>query len=378
MSLLPPLEQNEPITEVIVINHNSNIDVYAASLLLPTPFIPTISANFRGTGKRGKPPTLMPGTVVSINHLGIQRGLLLNTKPTSFRYTTSADISVPYVNTKGEIDNSREGKNVNVKISRQSFQISGPKHYRQAIMAAEYLFDYFIRIHSVLEYMARNKEITDITFNWVLSNAFLSPSSNIAAREGDRKSLSLPTIPDFIDPSIISLIYHQLPHFESLSFLAQYLDKIREFKFLITNVDQDDWETVKLNKNLNESYFIKIHGSDAYLREVMVKRDHLIDNFKFTPQQVVRHFLSYSPLEENRNPFMVIFDPAIESSVEIIVPVGKYSNLDRGTLIRQIRFFLFKLHFSKGGLRMKHVGPGNIHAVEVYNKLRDHLAKMGG
>ena len=198
----------------------------------------------------------------------------------------------------------------------------------------------------------------------MLSNAF--PVA--VDKDKGRKGLTIPPVPEYLNSSIMSLIYYHLPHIENLDFLTVFLQKITEFSGLFTPVSKDDWEEVLSRKNLTEAYPIKPQGHAGYLKEVMIKRD-----YKITLKEPLNIGKTVEHFRKNKD-FIVIFDPAVDSSMEVIIPVNKYSPEMRGAEVRSIRFYLFKFHFNRSVLKIKNVGPGGKNALLTYEKIRSHLA----
>jgi len=189
-----PLETLDCTTKTYVINLKGFIDLETVYELLP--ITPIKLKNTRKNIKNVKIPHY-PGKQGSIYHIKYKKNTRGIVKSVSEKYFKNAVL----------LDMGLVDKNIAVKISEASFQLTGVKCDDNLKECVDHLMKYFYTIQETLDYMKDNPEAVALVDNWVLKNL-----------KGPNNTLN--PIPDIIENIDLKI----------LNFLTSYLFEFTTFE----------------------------------------------------------------------------------------------------------------------------------------------------
>ncbi len=318
MSSYTPLENLAATTMTYVVNLKGLINLEAVYELFPITPIELKTA--RKNVKKIKIP-YFPGKQGSIYHIKFKkdvRGVVKSTSSTYFKNIVSLDI--------GLVD-----KNVNVKISETSFQITGIKQNENLNECIGHLMKYFKDIQEILDYMKDNSEAVALIDNWVLKNL-----------KGINNTLNpMPQIIENLDLKI-------------LNFLTSYLFEFTNFEDYYTVFQ---WITsgqtlVKDLEVLNNTLILTNYN---YFLGFGINRDETAERLK------------------NETDFTVIYDNSVTYYIKLeyaYIRDESFSKIRKKPEISKHSFLIYKSG------RVTQSGPGYDLMKTVYDKFRTEMLRL--
>lgn len=222
----PPFDSLPATTMTYVVNLTGNIDLESVYELFPVTKIELKST--RKNVKNIKIPYFQgkEGSIYYINYRNNTRGMVKSTKKKIFKNSILLDMGL-------------KDKNVAVKVSNTSFQITGIKNESHLDETINYLMKYLNNIQETIDYMNAHKEDVAIVDNWILKNL-----------KGLDNSLNpMPKVVENIDLKILSFVTSYLPEFTNFEDYYEVFQWIIEGRNIITDLNVVSKKLIMTNYN---------------------------------------------------------------------------------------------------------------------------------
>lgn len=241
-------EYNLITTITMVFRMKGEIDLHTLFPLLPiTKLDLPVKSGRSSNVKNFKIPVLAPaGSIVSARVEDQVLGIVRSTSKKAFKNSITLDMAI-------------KTKYINMKVSRQTIQMTGPKSIDNGKEAVVYLIKHIYHINSMLRQMYTNPIERDAAIEWVLANT-KSSDTYMMYEDGDWDidyGVEMPTcpIPDNINKIFADFLLSHITKYDSYLTYTLFLNLIKNKKSCIITQPYDigkvEIGTININYSLN-------------------------------------------------------------------------------------------------------------------------------
>lgn len=185
--VIPPFESLKCTTMTLIMGLTSGVNSWVAFQLLPITRIEMIQTKV--SSKCKLPHHKVPGSILSMRHLGYIRGIIRN-HLTPFKNAVTIDISTTV-------------KNINMKLSTFSIQMCGASSREDGIEAATHVINHLKYIQYILSKIQANPDLSMQCLEWVSDNTRGEPIEKKCMESRQYINLCLNIIRDLEEFTII-------------------------------------------------------------------------------------------------------------------------------------------------------------------------------
>lgn len=285
-------------TITMVVTLMGDVNITAAFLLMPITKIEV--KQLRESSKCQLPHCKIPGSILSMRHRNMTRGIIRNKKQ-SFKNAVTIDLST-------------KRKNISVKLSTNSMQICGASSRQDGIEAAKHIIDHLHKIQNVHHKMHNEPEKCQEAIDWILqqtkgesiikeqfeycrSGKVELKISKQIPENNVNLAVDLDKLPEDIDRELVEVFLSmgtdQLYHSDlrkKIEFLRN-LDKIVDDELKIDHVDE---------AMVNYNYKLGFEVDRAALNKLIENRNGFVSRYNNAFSPAVSVELPYTPTKNTK------------------------------------------------------------------------------